>query len=289
MHADEPYASLHSSALGLRQSIGHAVASLPRDSVLLLSGGIDSSALAAATPFQIRSVTWTTPKATKLQNEGSDLFFAVQVAHHLKLPHTILTLSPEKLRTNVDAAILLGEVKRGTLVDDLVVYIEIARALRKEGVRTVVIGEAADDALGCLPFNLRLLQGQTLLDKLRLDYLAGATADHAAISKTFAAFGIEVVDPYLSATVADVVARIPLEHRVDQKRLMKPALRLAFRDELPEMVVRRHKQVSRDASGVRILLAERYGTSRERFLPIYDRIFRSQNAVETQQDLLSRL
>jgi asparagine synthetase B (glutamine-hydrolysing) len=112
------------------------------------------------------------------------------------------------------------------------------------------------------------------------------TADYAAISKVFAAFGIEVVDPYLSAPVAKVTRRLPLDMRVDQKRLMKPILRYAFRDALPDVVVSRRKRVSRDVSGVRTLMAERYGTSRERFLPIFNGLFRNRDAITHQRRVL---
>ena len=186
------------------------------------------------------------------------------------------------------AALLLSESRRGTLIDDLVVFCSSSLAHCGEMGCT----PSADwrgcltMRLGALPFKLRILRGQDLLDKLRLDYRVGAAAGHAAISKTFGAFGIDVIDPYLSASVAEVAERIPLDMRVDRKRLMKPVLRYAFRNDLPDVVVRRHKRVSRDVSGVKMLMAERYGISRERFLPQFDAIFRAQGAGEIQRTLL---
>jgi asparagine synthetase B (glutamine-hydrolysing) len=287
--AGKPYDTMNRAALELREALAQAVRVLPRDAVLLLSGGIDSAALAAAAPFKIRSVTWTTTRALSSSGDDDELYFAAQVAQHLKLRHTILDLSAERVRANVDTAVLLSEVKRGTLIDDIVVYVEVARALRREGVRTVVIGEAADDALGCLPYNLRLRQGQELFHKLRYDYDVRAPADHAAISKTFYAFGIETIDPYLSASVAEVARRIPLNLRVDGKRLMKPVLRYAFREELPTSVLRRGKRVSRDVSGVKTIMAEHYGTSRDRFLARFNSLFRDHAAPTNQHEILASL
>lgn len=284
-----PFLTLDDAALELRAALSRALSALPSDAVILLSGGIDSAAIAAAAPHALRCVTWTTAKAAPPSTDDSDLSAAQRVAEHLGYPHETLNLPAARLQGNVDLAVLLGEVRRGTLIDDLVVYVEVARALRRQGVETVVIGEAADDALGCLPSNLRFYQGVELLRKLRRDYELGTTADHAAISKVFGAFGIDVVDPYLSAPVAEVARRLPLEMRVDAARLMKPALRRAFRDELPDLATSRPKRVSRDVSGVRTLMEERFGASRERFLPIFDALFRARGASARQRELLANL
>jgi asparagine synthetase B (glutamine-hydrolysing) len=285
----EPFASTDHAAQEVRSALYRAVGALPADAVLLLSGGIDSAAIAAAAPNRLRCMTWTTAKAARSTAEDSDLSAARCVAEHLGVPHEVLDLTADQLQANVDLAVLLGEVRRGTLVDDLVVYVEVARALRRQGVKTVVIGEAADDAFGCLPSNLRFFQGEELLDKLRRDYELGMTADYAAISKVFGAFGIDVIDPYLSVPVAEVSRRLPLEMRVDAERLMKPVLRQAFREELPDSVVRRPKRVSRDVSGVRVLMQERFGASRERFLAVFDALFRDRAAPARQHEILARV
>ena len=125
------------------------------------------------------------------------------------------------------------------------------------------------------------------MDKLRRDYELGATADYSAIATVFGAVGIDAVDPYLSAPVAKVARRLPLNMRVDHARLMKPVLRHAFREDLPESVVNRHKRVSRDVSGVRILMEERFGKSRERFLPVFDALFRDRDAPARQREILA--
>lgn len=281
------YASVDQAAVELREALRRALAGLPADSVILLSGGIDSAAIAAAAPARFRCLTWTTAGAARASTADSDFLAARRVADHLGTPHDTIEPAAAQLRANVDLAVLLGEVARGTLVDDLVVYLEVARTLRAQGVKTIVIGEAADDAIGCLPINLRLYRGQQLLDKLGRDYELGATADHAAISKVFGAFGIEVIDPYLSAPVAQVARRLTLDMRVDPARLMKPVLRKAFRDALPLSVVERPKLISRDGSGVRALMEDRFGTSRDRFLPVFKALFRDPEARSRQEALLS--
>jgi asparagine synthetase B (glutamine-hydrolysing) len=170
----------------------------PRDSVILLSGGLDSAAMAAAAPT-VPCLTWTTPRASQSTLSVDDTAAARLVADFLSLSHEVVSLDGDKLRKNIDAAVLLSETRRGTFIDDAVVYVHIARQLRERGVGVVFIGEAADDAFGCLPYNLRYYQGDELLSKLRRSLMERAPADFAAMSRIFDYFGVVLIDRYLNS------------------------------------------------------------------------------------------
>ena len=260
----------------------------PRDSVILLSGGVDSAAMAASAPT-LPCLTWTTPRASHASLSVDDAAAARRVADFLSLSHEVVRLDGKALQEDVDAAVLLGETRRGTFVDDAVVYVQIARLLRERGVEAVFIGEAADDAFGCLPYNLRYYQGDELLAKLRRSLMARAPADFAAMARIFEQFGVAIIDPYLSAPIASLGFRLPLEMRVDEERLMKPVLRKAFAQDLPPEITQRAKRVSRDVSGVREIMADAFGVGRERFLPIFNGVFRQPDALNRQRTALEAL
>lgn len=260
----------------------------PRNSVILLSGGVDSAAIAASAPA-VPCLTWKTPRASRSLLSVDDVAAARRVADFLSLSHEIVLLNEADLCKDVDAAVLLSETRRGTFVDDAVVYVQIARHLRKRGVDAAFIGEAADDVFGCLPYNLRYYQGDELLRKLRRSLMQRAPADFSAISKIFYHFGIALIDPYLSAPIASLGFRLPLEMRVDPERLMKPVLRKAFAHDLPTEIIQRTKRVSRDVSGVREIMADTFGVGRERFLPVFKSLFRGSGASDRQQAVLDAL
>ncbi|OED00948.1 asparagine synthase-related protein [Rhizobium sp. YK2] len=287
---DPPPPTIEDAASSIRVALDNVMGRLPAASVLLLSGGIDSAALAACiAPRQFPALTWilTPPKAGR--NFHDDLAAARLVADHCKLHHSIVQLDESQFERDIDAAILLSEMRRGTFIDDAAVYLQIARGLHRQGVKNVIIGEAADDAFGCLPMNLRYYQEKELSEKLLRDLTVGAPADHAAIRKIFAHFGIDVVDPYLASGVARIGASLPLEMRVDTGRLMKPVLRTAFRHDLPPDIISRRKYVSRDVSGVQEAMARLFGSDRERFLERFNGLFKDRDAAQKQQSVLAGL
>ncbi|MDW9439251.1 MULTISPECIES: asparagine synthase-related protein [Sinorhizobium] len=287
---DLPPPTIEDAAGSLKATLYNVVGDLPAPSTLLLSGGIDSAALAVcAAPKQLPALTWTltSPKAGRRFED--DVAAARLVADHCKLHHLIIQLDESQFERDIDAAILLSEMRRGTFIDDAVVYVQIARALSRQGIRSVIIGEAADDAFGCLPMNLRYYQDRELSQKLLHDLTVGAPADYAAIRKIFAHFGIDIIDPYLACEVARLGASLPLDMRVDAGRLMKPVLRMAFEHDLPPEVVSRQKHVSRDVSGVKEALARLFGNDRERFLKRFNRLFKGRDAAEKQRSVLAEL
>lgn len=287
---DPPPSTIEDAAGSLKAALYNVVSNMHVSSALLLSGGIDSAALAAcAAPRQFPTLTWTlTPRKGGRRFED-DVAAARLVADHCKLHHVIIQLDESQFERDIDTAILLSEMRRGTFIDDAVVYVQIARALSRQNIRSVIIGEAADDAFGCLPMNLRYYQDRELSQKLLHDLTVGAPADYAAIRKIFAHFGIDIIDPYLACEVARLGASLPLDMRIDAGRLMKPVLRMAFEHDLPPEVVSRRKHVSRDVSGVKESMARLFGNDRERFLKRFNSLFKRGDAAEKQQSVLAEL
>lgn len=287
---DQAPATIEDAAQLLKVALRAAVHHLPADSVLLLSGGIDSAALAVgAAERGFRALTWVLRQPPAGRHLRDDVVAATLVARHCRLDHMVLELDERQLKNDIEVAVLLSETRRGTFIDDAVVYVQVAKALRSQGVTTAIVGEAADDVFGCLPVHLRFYQGKELLTKLRQDLAVGAPADHAAMRKIFSHFDIDLIDPYLSLDVARLGASLPLSMRVDTKRLMKPVLRKAFEAELPSEVVNRRKHVSRDVSGVKEAMARFAGADRERFLGVYNGLFKERDAGLRQQSLLATL
>jgi asparagine synthetase B (glutamine-hydrolysing) len=212
----------------------------------------------------------------------SDLLAARRVAQHLSLAHDEIIVERKRIAENAVPAIFAAELHRGTFVDDAVIYFEVARTLSRGGVRTVLMGEAGDDVFGCFPSMLRFYRGQALQYRLRRDLMRDAPTDYAAIQRIFSLFGIQIFDPFLEAAVVRLGYRLPLDMRIDSERLMKPVLRRAFAGELPPEIVSREKRVSRDVSGVREIMAEHFGCSRERYLKIFTGLFRNGDSVAQQ-------
>lgn len=124
----------------LRELLQESVASRKADA-LLLSGGIDSSALAALD----RSIpAYTT--SLKGASERFDLKFAGKVAKHLKLDWTPVVVTQEEAMNNLRPVVRINESYDLALLNDLALYIAINRAMVDLNSRVITVrsGEPAD-------------------------------------------------------------------------------------------------------------------------------------------------
>jgi asparagine synthase (glutamine-hydrolysing) len=244
---------------------------------LLLSGGIDSSVIAAAARltgkdvstfvFGLRHPLWQS------KAEEDDLLHARRVANHTHLPHKQILLDRRILIHNVPSAIGLGETCRGTIIDDCVALMEVAQILAKSGFKTVWMGEAADDLFGGFKFALRYYRGAQLKKYFRHELDVSLPNELCIIQKVFEGVGISVVHPFWTKELKVMGYNLPLDCRVDSERLMKRILRDAFSDVLPHDICIRPKGITRDTTQIRWILEKRYGKSRERYRSIFHQIF----------------
>ncbi len=258
------------------ESVGRATG----PAALLLSGGLDSSIIAAAATKHrknIQAFVFGLRRNIRPQREcENDFIHAERVAAYLGLTCEKIFVNPRKLRGNVPLAVALAETPRGTIVDDCVALIEVARHLRSRGFSIVWSGDGADDLFGGFKFVLNYYRGRALTQYFRRSLDVALPDELAIIQRVFEAWRISVVHPFWTAELKAIGRSLPLEHRIDRQRLMKRILRDAFSDSLPEEIWNRPKGATRDTTQVRWVLEREFGSSRERYRPVFHKIFRSE-------------
>jgi asparagine synthetase B (glutamine-hydrolysing) len=263
----------------VRRLVLESVGKLPTSSALLLSGGVDSSVVAAAGklsgkklyPFVFGLKRLLLPQ----KREEDDFFHAQKMSEHLESRLIKIVLESRCMIQNVRLAVALAETPRGTIIDDCVALVEVARILEKKGFSTVVMGEAADDLFGGFKFALRYYKGSELQQYFMHELNVSLPNELCIIQKIFEPCGISVVQPYWTRELKRLAETIPLSVRVDSKRLMKRILRDAFSDILPAEIRERPKGVTRDTTQIRFVLEKRFGKSRERYRGIFNELFRN--------------
>jgi asparagine synthetase B (glutamine-hydrolysing) len=262
-----------------RSLLAQSVIRLPPASALLLSGGLDSSAIAAtaaAMAIPMRAFVFSLRRPVKPQTLAeSDLQSARVAATHVGMPLTEILLNRRSLAANVPLAVQLAETPRGTHIDEAAALVSVARVLRQRSIRTVLIGESADDLFGTFTFVLRLYRGPQLRRYLQRQLERGLPDDLAHLQNIFRPWGISVVDPYWTRPFVQLGYNLPLEFRLDRHREMKAILRDAFASMLPPEILRRPKCVTRDATQVRDALAARFGAGRERYRAVFKSVIGS--------------
>jgi asparagine synthetase B (glutamine-hydrolysing) len=262
----------------VRKLVCASVRGISGPGALLLSGGIDSSVIAAVGKLEGKKifpfVFGLKETIRERKRAEDDLFHARRVTIHLGLKLEEILLEPRQLIANVPTAVALSETSRGTIVDDCVALMEVARILAKKGYTTVWTGECADDLFGGFKFALRYYRGARLKQYYRRELSVSLPDELCILQKIFEPWGISVVHPFWIPELKSLGQNLPLGFRLDSRRLMKRVLRDAFSDILPIEICERPKGITRDTTQIRFVLEGRFGTSRERYRPTFHKIFR---------------
>jgi asparagine synthetase B (glutamine-hydrolysing) len=257
----------------VRRLILDSVGSLPGAPALLLSGGVDSSVVAAAMRLagkDVKAFTFGLDQLVRPQTEmESDLICARKVAAHLGIRLQEIALASRLLIRNIPLGIYLAETARGTIVDDCAALVEVARRMSAAGFSQVWMGEAADDLFGGFKFALRYYRGAQLRAYYRAQMTHDLPNELAIIQNVFGWFGLAVVQPMWTEALLRIGYNMPLAFRLDRGRLMKRVLRDAFAAELPAEIASRPKCVTRDSTQIRYVLEKEFGEGRDRYRALF--------------------
>ena len=217
----------------------------------LLSGGIDSSLIAALVQKECKSLGLPSLKTFSIGFEGSeDLKHARLVANHIKSDHTEVVLEPKDFFEAIPDVIKAIESYDITTVRASVGNWLVAKAIKeKSDCKVVFNGDGSDEIFGSyLYFNnaptneafeyesARLLKDMHMFDVLRSD-------------KCISSHGLEPRTPFLDKQFVSVARSISTElRRPTKERCEKWILRTAFKDLglLPTEVLWRRKEAFSD-------------------------------------------
>ncbi|RQP19023.1 asparagine synthase B [Parapedobacter defluvii] len=227
---------------------------------VLLSGGLDSSVIAAVTKkFASRRIESNDQEKAwypRLHSfavglKGSpDLIAAKKAADHIgTIHHEINFTIQEGLDAIRDVIYHLETYDVTTIRASTPMYL-LARVIKSMGIKMVLSGEGSDELFGGYLYfhkapNAREFHEETVrkLSKLHL-------YDCLRANKSLAAWGVEGRVPFLDKEFIDVAMRInPEDKMIREGRMEKWVVRKAFEDYLPESIAWRQKEQFSDGVG----------------------------------------
>ncbi len=256
---------------------------------VLLSGGLDSSVIAAVTQkFAAKRVEsgdtqeawWPRLHSFAVGLKGSpDLAAARKAADYIgTVHHEIFFTVQEGLDAIRDVIYHLETYDITTIRASTPMYL-LSRAIKSMGIKMVLSGEGSDELFGGYLYfhkapNAKELHEETVrkLGKLHL-------YDCLRANKSLAAWGVEGRVPFLDKEFMDVAMRLnptdKLSGLAGKGKIEKWILREAFKDILPDEIVWRQKEQFSDGVGyswidsLKALCAEK--VSDEQFARVADR------------------
>ncbi|MEC3879645.1 asparagine synthase B [Parapedobacter sp. 10938] len=227
---------------------------------VLLSGGLDSSVIAAVTKkFASRRVESNDQEKAwypRLHSfavglEGSpDLIAAKKAADHIgTIHHEINFTIQEGLDAVRDVIYHLETYDVTTIRASTPMYL-LARVIKSMGIKMVLSGEGSDELFGGYLYfhkapNAKEFHEETVrkLGKLHL-------YDCLRANKSLAAWGVEGRVPFLDKEFMDIAMRLnPEDKMIREGRMEKWVVRKAFEDYLPESIAWRQKEQFSDGVG----------------------------------------
>ena len=227
---------------------------------VLLSGGLDSSVVAAITKkFAAKRIesgdkeeAWYPQlHSFAVGLEGSpDLIAARKAADHIgTIHHEINFTIQEGLDALRDVVYYLETYDVTTIRASTPMYL-MARVIKSMGIKMVLSGEGSDEIFGGYLYFHKAPNAQEFHEenvrKLSKLYLY----DNLRANKSMAAWGIEARVPFLDKEFLDVAMQLnPEDKMIKEGRMEKWVVRKAFEDYLPPEIAWRQKEQFSDGVG----------------------------------------
>lgn len=238
--------------------VSHLMTDVPYG--VLLSGGLDSSIIAAITQKhagmrvedQERSPAWW-PRlhSFAVGLKGSpDLAAAARVAEHIGTVHHGFEFTLQEALDAIDEVIYHLETYDVTTIRAGTPMYLLARKIHAMGIKMVLSGEGADEVFGGYLYfhkapDARSFHEETVRKLSRLH-----SYDCLRANKAMAAWGVEARVPFLDREFLDFAMSInPKDKLITGNKMEKQVLREAFSDLLPEEIVWRQKEQFSDGVG----------------------------------------
>ncbi len=247
----------------LREALEHAVHSHMMTDVpygVLLSGGLDSSLIAAMTArYAARRMEdddqsaawWPRLHTFSIGLPGApDLLAAQTVADSLGTAHHPFEYTVQEGLDALSDVIYHIETYDVTTIRASTPMYLLARRIRAMGIKMVLSGEGADELFGGYLYFHMAPDDREFHDELVRKLDALYKYDCLRANKAMAAWGVEARVPFLDRDFIDVAMQTaPSAKRPGQGRMEKAILREAGHDLLPEAILWRQKEQFSDGVG----------------------------------------
>jgi len=237
----------------LERAVDNRMTAVKSEPIVFLSGGLDSSCIAAVAS----KLNGSLKTFTVGSEEGKDPAFAKEVSRYLGTDHREYTYDFKEMLEVLPDVIYHLESFDPPLVRSAIPNYIVSKMAAEEDSSFVLMGEGADELFAGYEYMKELPSAESVDEEsLRITkngYLSGFQRnDRMAL-----AFGIEFDVPFMDPNVVDLAFSIPVDWKIHgPEKTEKWILRKAFENDLPESVVWRKKSKFSVGSGSSHIMKE---------------------------------
>ncbi len=228
---------------------------------VLLSGGIDSSAIAYLAKKYNKKLTCVT--IISEDRKSPDKSFAELICDRCNIKnHELVPLKEDEVSDLIKNAVLSVGTFNIYWIAASIVLLKGLTYAKKIGLKKIATGEGSDDIFGSFPVMLNWPDGDNELKKFILTRIKDIDVMTKKISDYL---GIKIVTPFYSKELVDFTLQIPLnlktKTRRDGSKITKYILRESFKKVLPKLVLSRPQTMAFIGASTLDLLTNKYAQS----------------------------
>ena len=216
---------------------------------VIYSGGIDSSVVLSEACKRHKDVTaFTIGTSSSEDIEISHRFCNERNIRQIIIPLEQRDIRPEIIRRAIEAT----ELNEYLDIINAVISLPLFARIHEERIKVVLGGDGSDELFA----GYHMYRHISREDESRLfihNLLSLHRTELQRVDRCSMAFGVEVRVPFLDMRVVELALQMPMEWKVNDG-MEKWAVREAFKDELPEYIIRRRKNPLSYSSGLHELV-----------------------------------
>ncbi len=220
---------------------------------VLLSGGLDSSIVAAAA----RNVSDNLETFAVGLKGSPDLEAARLVARHIGSRHYEHVYTEEEIMQVLSEVIYYLESFDAPLVQSAIANFFASRLAAEAGCHSVLCGEGADELFGGYHYIKNLDSDEAVEQELNNIISIGHAMGFQRVDRMNSAHSLESHVPFMDNEVMEFASAVPLDWKIyGNEQVEKWILRQAFTNDLPDSVVWRRKEQFSHGTGCNELMEQ---------------------------------
>lgn len=227
---------------------------------VLLSGGIDSSAIALLGKKYNKNIKAIT--IIKNNIDSPDQKFANIISKELNIKeHFFSNINDNELPELINKVVLALENFNIYWVSAAIVLYKGLETAKENNINTIATGEGSDDLFGSFPVMLNWENGD---DSLK-EFINIRMKDIDIMTEKIANnLGIKIIMPFHDPNIVNFASNIPLDYKIKKdkngNKITKYVLRKAFNDKLPNIIVNRPQMMAFTGAPTLDILIQKYNS-----------------------------
>jgi asparagine synthase (glutamine-hydrolysing) len=208
----------------------------------IMSGGIDSVVITYLLKQYIPDIEAFVVSMDNDSSKKNDLYYARVAAEHMGIKLNEIIIDEQYVKDHIEDTLKAIEIPRWVNIGSAIAQIAMSKEISDRGFKVVFGGDMSDEIWGSYDTTKRFNWKDDQYDNARRTLVRNVHKNNLISCNISMLYGgtVELRTPFAHRPFVEYAINVPIKYR-EMKKRMKPLLRLAFDNELPEEILWRKK------------------------------------------------